>query len=191
MNKKQIIRLTEGDLHRIVKESVQRILNEADPRSWAAVANRYDQTDPQKAAYARQRAAQQWNNQYGVNNSSTNNVYGDDIYNTQGSNMSVNDDGNFAINQHSTDIRTKRNGKIKNSQEQNIYNPLTQTGTLTQRGSNGTKFNPNGNGVWQDTQNGKDLYMYHGNPNSTIGKRVADQMAQGNGVYDKNRGGWQ
>ena len=62
---KKLVRLTEGDLHRIVKESVRKVLAEADPRSWAAVASRYDQTDPQKAAYARQRAAQQWNNQYG------------------------------------------------------------------------------------------------------------------------------
>jgi len=28
---KHVIRLTESDLHRIVKESVQRIINEADP----------------------------------------------------------------------------------------------------------------------------------------------------------------
>lgn len=186
---KKLVRLTEGDLHRIVKESVRKVLAEADPRSWAAVASRYDQTDPQKAAYARQRAAQQWNNQYGVNTNGTNNVYGDEVYNTQGSNMSVNN-GNFTINQHNTDVRTKRNGKINNSQSINTYNPYTQTGTYTQRGSRGTNFNPNGEGAWQETQNGRNMYMY-GNPNSVAGKRVADQMAQGNGVYDKNKGGWQ
>lgn len=31
MAKKQIVRLTEGDLHRIVKESVNKILTEASP----------------------------------------------------------------------------------------------------------------------------------------------------------------
>ena len=30
MKKKQLIRLTEGDLHKIIKESVQKILNEND-----------------------------------------------------------------------------------------------------------------------------------------------------------------
>ena len=34
MNKKQIVRLTESDLHRIVKESVNRILKETYETEW-------------------------------------------------------------------------------------------------------------------------------------------------------------
>ena len=32
---KQIIRLTEGDLHKIIEESVNQILCELDPRTYA------------------------------------------------------------------------------------------------------------------------------------------------------------
>ena len=34
--KKKVIRLTEGDLHRIVKESVNQILTELDHRTYAS-----------------------------------------------------------------------------------------------------------------------------------------------------------
>ena len=189
---KKLIRLTEGDLHRIVKESVKRILAEAeiDPRSWDAVARRYDQTDPQKAAYARQRGAQQWNNQYGIDDYSDVDANGTNVHSTTKSNMNVDNDGNYTINQSVNDIRTKGNGKISNSSSAVEYNPKNQIGTYTEKGSSGMKFNPNGNGAYQNTQQG-DMYIYGGKKNSTMGKRVAQQMAQGNGVYDKSKGGWQ
>jgi hypothetical protein len=191
MNKK-LIRLTESDLHKIVKESVRRILAEAeiDPRSWDAVARRYDQTDPQKAAYARQRAAQKWNNQYGIDDYSDVDANGTNVHSTTKSNMNVGDDGNYLINQSVNDIRTKRNGKISNNSSTVDYNPKTQIGSYTEKGSNGMHFNPNGNGAYQNTQQG-DIYMYGNKMNSSMGKTVAQQMAQGNGVYDKTRGGWQ
>jgi hypothetical protein len=70
MNKK-LIRLTEQDLHRIVKESVQRILAEAHPLSWATVAAKYGDPnspnyDPEKAAYAMSRGGKAWTNKYGT-----------------------------------------------------------------------------------------------------------------------------
>ena len=38
--KKQVIRLTEGDLHRIIKESVNNILSELDWRTYASAADK-------------------------------------------------------------------------------------------------------------------------------------------------------
>lgn len=48
---KNIIRLTEGDLHRIVKESVNKVLTELDWKTYASAANKrkeqeYAETDP-------------------------------------------------------------------------------------------------------------------------------------------------
>ena len=40
MSNKQLIRLTEGDLHRIVKESVNQILTELDHRTYASAAQK-------------------------------------------------------------------------------------------------------------------------------------------------------
>ena len=40
MEKKKLIRLTEGDLHRIVKESVNQILTELDHRTYASAAQK-------------------------------------------------------------------------------------------------------------------------------------------------------
>jgi hypothetical protein len=47
--KRKLIRLTEGDLHRIVKESVKRILKEArdnsiDDEEWEDIDNAYDKS---------------------------------------------------------------------------------------------------------------------------------------------------
>ena len=45
MAKKQVIRLTEGDLHRIIKESVDNILSELDWKTYAnAAKKRYQQS---------------------------------------------------------------------------------------------------------------------------------------------------
>ena len=43
MNKKQIIRLTESDLHRIVKESVNKVLTELDWKTYANAAKKADE----------------------------------------------------------------------------------------------------------------------------------------------------
>lgn len=68
-NNKQIIRLTESDLHRIVKESVNKILSEAinelDPRTYASYANkRAAQGNYGKAAKGVDAARDAWNNKF-------------------------------------------------------------------------------------------------------------------------------
>lgn len=72
---KKLIRLTEFDLHRIVKESVNKILSEAinelDPRTYASYADkRRAQGQNDKAFKGTQAAANAWNKEYGYNHNS-------------------------------------------------------------------------------------------------------------------------
>ena len=67
---KNIIRLTESDLHRIIKESVNKVLkeaiNELDPRTYASLADkRAAQGNYKKASDARDAAVNAWNREYG------------------------------------------------------------------------------------------------------------------------------
>ena len=55
MNKKQIVRLTESDLHRIVKESVNKVLTELD---WKTYAN---------ASKVAKEKGKKWNDEFGEN----------------------------------------------------------------------------------------------------------------------------
>jgi hypothetical protein len=168
MNKK-LIRLTESDLHKIVKESVKKILAEADPRSWDAVARRYDQTDPQKAEYARQRAAQQWNNKFSKpidNNWNKNDVQMHDGngYYVSGNQYSKSRGGNYAT-----------------------YDPYSDT-------TKEHDVDNNGNMMWDSPKTWDRPEMKGAGGNIMSKQRgldVARQMAQGNGVYDKSKGGWQ
>lgn len=69
---KQLIRLTEGDLHRIIKESVQNILTEMDWRTYqSAYKTELDRNgNTEKAAKFRQAANNAFNRQngYGLKN---------------------------------------------------------------------------------------------------------------------------
>ena len=59
---KQIIRLTEGDLHKIVKESVNKVLTELDWRTYQSAAeksmkqSRNGDLQPQERAFNKQRS---------------------------------------------------------------------------------------------------------------------------------------
>ena len=73
----QRIRLTESDLHRIVKESVNKVLSEVvsglDPRTLASLADkRAAQGNYEKAAKARQAAVDAWNKRYGRSSNTPN-----------------------------------------------------------------------------------------------------------------------
>ena len=68
---KKIIRLTENDLHKIVKEAVKRIVNEEDsgldPRTLASYAEkRAQQGQHEKAEQGRRAAMDTWNKKYGT-----------------------------------------------------------------------------------------------------------------------------
>jgi hypothetical protein len=75
MNRK-IIRLTESDLHRIVKESVKRVINETlNPLSWTEKANQHEKDGswtPEQIKYARQRGIKAFNSTFGDDNTKMN-----------------------------------------------------------------------------------------------------------------------
>ena len=170
-NMKQKIRLTEEDLHRIVKESVMKVLSEAvDPRSWDAVARRYDQTDPQKAAYARQRAATAFNNKYGYD---TNN--------------------NYVRKSYRMNVGNKEYPYKASSYYEETDNPRGAHGQTHFFGNNGNdKVNHRDGSMGQNYREYTDsepFYQY--NHQGREQAKIARQMAQGNGVYEKSKGGWQ
>jgi len=195
MNKK-LIRLTESDLHKIVKESVRKVLAEADPRSWDAVARRYDQTDPQKAAYARQRGVQQWNKQFGgdvrMNNDGSLEDVGE-IHPVPFRDSEVN--APFSMSRFQSDVvsnepkysgwgRTKYTPNMDGTfdLEHNDYTRLSKNGMEREfDGTRVAKENPTKVNYQQDVPFGNYSRRFN----------VASQMKTGNGVYDKTRGGWQ
>ena len=62
---KQKIRLTEGDLHRIIRNCVNEALNELDARTYASYADkRQAQGQNDKAKQGRQAAVDAWNRDY-------------------------------------------------------------------------------------------------------------------------------
>ena len=160
---KQRIRITESDLHRIVKESVLKILSEAqlnelDARTYASYAKKRQQqadnalTDQdaikyqRKAWQGRNAAVNAWNNKY------------------QGGKRGPGEYGDEMLNDYS----------IRNSYNDNnsVFNPNDNTYTET----------PKSGGVSSTKQLGH--FYQAGDP----GWATAQQMAKGNGKYVKGNG---
>jgi hypothetical protein len=166
MNKK-LIRLTESDLHKIVKESVNRVLkeaqlNELDPRTYASLANKRDaQGQNYKAAKARQAARDAWNKQYGYNYDNGKDGYG---Y------MKMGGADQFTHNASSNYGISAQHGNKEGTQNY-AYNP-----------QKGTEWHGNGKG---DSYTQKHEY----DPGDNGAHRVADEMENGNGVYQNGK--WQ
>jgi len=164
MNKK-LIRLTESDLHRIVKESVNKILSEAinelDSRTYASLADkRAAQGQYDKAAKARQAARNAWNKQYGYDYDNGKDGYG---YRKMGGFQFTHNAGsNYGI--------SAMHGNMSGTQNY-VYNP-----------QKGTEWHGNGRGESYTQQ-----HMY--DPGDNGAHRVADEMENGNGVYQNGR--WQ
>lgn len=162
MNKK-LIRLTESDLHRIVKESVNKILKETyngglDPRTLASLADkRAAQGQNDKATQARQAAADAWNKRFqGYNRG--NGEIGDTMY-----------DDSYTIHNHYNDSHSSFNP------ENNDYTEVNNV-----RDNNGKLLGTN-----SVTKNLGAHYQ-----SGDYGRHVAQQMARGNGKYVNGKG-WQ
>lgn len=152
MNKK-LIRLTESDLHRIVKESVNKILNEyvsgLDPRTLANYAKgREAQGQHDKAQQGMQTARDTWNANY-----------------SDGDRMTDSFGDNYGI------IKNDWNGK---SRLQNVYRPNID---VTDRGI--TNYDNNYSNPKSEEQWRVNGYV----GNNKMGANVAKQMAQGNGNF--------
>ena len=78
---KKVIRLTESDLHRIIKESVNNILTELDWKTYAnAAKSRQEQGNDKSSDKLQQYAQQQFNKKHGLNDKGQMfNNNGDDI----------------------------------------------------------------------------------------------------------------
>lgn len=62
---RQIIRLTETDLHNMISEAVKTALNELDPRTYASAATKaINDRDPRGSKFYK-KAVDSWNDEYG------------------------------------------------------------------------------------------------------------------------------
>ena len=206
MNKK-LIRLTESDLHRIVKESVNKILSEAinelDPRTYASYADkRRAQGQNDKAFKGTQAAANAWNKEYGYNHDgkrqpgSLDNYGMDDYgYNNpydengrEAYDKYLNDDGNiYGINQEFKDsiggyrhLSYDPKNDISSEVRFPAKNSFMQFTPRISRGKGEGTI-----GAEADT----DIDVL-GDDSMRRGIDVAKQMARGNGKYIKGKG-WQ
>jgi hypothetical protein len=174
MNNK-LIRLTESDLHRIVKESVNRILSEAinelDPRTYASYAQkRQMQGQYDKAQKGKIAAINAFNQQYGK----------DEYYPNGGQNryemIAPSGENNYPY-------------RAETYYEEPNYprGAAGQTINFAKQGDNIVNHRDGQLGL--NYQEYKDNNIFH--PYDAIGRkatRVAQQMAKGDGKYIKGKG---
>ena len=195
MNNKKLIRLTESDLHRIVKESVNKVLNEAmlnevDPRTISNyVRGRERQADDaaangdsdmaikyrQKANVGKQAARDKWNKMYGFDSKLDNGDYyqrwmGD---NKSGNNSTHNLGSNYGIHYSSSSndingIRRDRNYAYNPKNNKEYSDDGTSYGIALNQRTKDHEFDDGDNGA----------------------HRIAREMELGNGKYIKGKG-WQ
>ena len=194
---KKIIRLTESDLHNIIKESVQKIiqeeqLNELDPRTYASYAdgrraqarvekilgNDEKARDLYDKAHQGQFAAiKSFNNQYGYDKQWPVNGQYKSGFNTRYYQMGAGSGDDYPYRARRYDAET---------------NPRGMHGQTINFGRDGKDTVYHRTGSFGDNyEEYKDNEIFH--PYDAIGReqtRVAQQMARGNGKYVKGQG-WQ
>ena len=177
---KQLIRLTESDLHRIVKESVNKILSEAinelDPRTYASYADkRRAQGKDDKAWQGTVAAKDAYNKQFGTDYTS----YGEDgSFHKIGHYMGGND---YNVTDAEQNVSNGRNGARARGYQQE-YNPYNDT----------YDYEDWDKSVYDDHSQPVKRNHIVDSPYSSLVKdprhKVAKQMAQGNGEYIKGKG---
>ena len=172
---KRLIRLTESDLHKIVKESVQKILSEAinelDPRTYASYADKRAAQGKNNKAWQGQVAARDaFNKQFGTD-SSMYSKYGfsNDYYGMHENDYTVED--SEAHGSYDDDGYTTLRGSTQK------YNPHTDEYDFRY-------WNRRTNEPPSDPIKATDRRRY--DPRN----KIASQMAKGNGKYIKGKG-WQ
>lgn len=109
---KKIIRLTESDLHHIVRQSVNEALNELDPRTYASYANkRQAQGQMDKAEQGKQAARNAFNKQYGSERQGN---FGTDYFNQMRGNNYTVTNGKTEYDPHNEEYREYFNHLHKN-----------------------------------------------------------------------------
>ncbi len=177
---KQKIRLTEGDLHRIIRNCVNEALDELDARTYASYADkRQAQGQTDKARLGREAAVNAWNNEYGYSNTN----YNDSRSNVSSTHNSVHMDDNYGVNQFRRKNYRDNDGCNMVSMNQYKYDPHNNKGYIS--GMDKSIYDDHTNMSEPEEYNHNVLYG-----KSARGARVARQMATGSGKYVK-RQGWQ
>ena len=159
MNKK-LIRLTEADLHRIVRESVDNILNELNWKTYMnAARKRAEQRKGDKAQELSAYANRQFKNQY----------FGDNYYNDIHYPNEYNDDHETQQNTLLANVNTD-NGTMRDVRYGTWENP--GSGTMIH---NFGKGNPNGYSSEQNIEKGSNLGTVSSEYQKRI-KRIGNDM---------------
>lgn len=179
MNKK-VIRLTESDLHNIVKESVNKILkeavNELDPRTYASYADkRRAQGQDDKAWQGTVAARDAYNKQYGTNDSH----YGEDgSYHSTGHYMRGND---YTVTDAEQNVYSDGKGTRARGYQQE-YNPYNDT--YDYEDWNKSIYDDQSKPVKRNSLSDSPYVSAIKDPRH----KIAQQMAKGNGEYIKGKG---
>ena len=184
---KKIVRLTEGDLHRIIKESVERIINEAqlnelDPRTYASYAQkRAAQGQHDKAGKGVATATNAWNKKYNYSG----NVNPDGSWKKDKGMGLTFDTERYIVDDNDSFFNPD---KTQGTHKFNRYEFYTDKNKPTSHGSWGVSWKND------DAQPYEDEVKYYTdddiNSLNDEGLKVAQQMAKGNGKYIKGKG-WQ
>ena len=112
---KKIIRLTESDLHRIVRQSVNEALNELDPRTYASYADkRQAQGQMDKAQQGQQAARNAFNKKYGEERQGN---FGTDYFNQMRGNNYTVTNGKTVYDPHNEEYREYNNNFLSKRQQ--------------------------------------------------------------------------
>lgn len=164
MNNK-LIRLTESDLHRIVEESVNRVLsemqlNELDPRTYASYAQkRANQGYGGRAAHGINAAVKAWNKEYGSHNPNS-----------------------YIRDKNGYEHEASETQRLYNSDDTNPYHTGKKITYEPWKEIESWEYDDNHNPKYKSYSSMAGLGNY--------GSKVARQMSDGSGTYVKGKG-WQ
>ena len=187
---KKIIRLTESDLHRIVKESVNKILSEAvnelDPRTYASyAAKRAAQGQTAKAKQGQQAARDAWNREYGYDGKDHENPWRGYTPNEEGIKS-------LKMTSFNEPYRVENNHIYNGQHNFATYSPSRDYNWYDDDGGYSTQgkgYQPYYNlGADANGQHHWDYIPWGEKTSNAL--EVARQMGQGNGKYIKGQG-WQ
>ena len=122
MAKKQVIRLTEGDLHNIIKESVNKVLTELDWKTYANAYKKARETEtPERYSRFKDAARDAFNKEYGYSDE-------DGSYKMDNGMFSIRDENGWGsfLNTHSFNV-IKPNGTVINGDESFDLTPYPNT----------------------------------------------------------------
>lgn len=187
---KKLVRLTEGDLHRIIKESVEQILsevqlNELDSRTYVnAARKRAEQGNTKSADELNRHAANMWVKKYGTPKGDIDRSKDSNGTWMQHRTMSSLGDGRFRVRDNNSFYSQDKDKGHHRLDTWDFYQDENKPTSLSRLNM---YFNKNGN---DSAEEPVKYYNDSDFENGDEGLKVAQQMAKGNGKYQKGKG-WQ